>query len=155
MPETLENILDRQLEQFEKLISASSALQTAIIKNDQKALNESMEHLARERNVLVDIEEDRMALLTGEGREALSMSEYLKKAEPERREGLSSRFTEVSYALNNLKDLQESNTMLLREGVQFVRVQLNAAIPNQQTKALYGRRGNVLAPQGKALDTVG
>lgn len=150
----LEELLDVQIEQFETLLSASEALQHAVIHNHHEDLNLAMERLSAAQQELAATEAERMALLAQEGKVELTMSQYILQAEADRREGLTGRFARISQLVKTLKDMQEANTLLLREGLSYIQAQLGAVTPKKMALT-YTRQGKPMAPPGLSVDKEG
>ncbi len=155
-PQAMEMLLDRQATQLEALIGASEALQHAVINNDSPALNAAMERLNSEQKALEAVERERMDLMVDEGfTQDTTMGDYILKATEDRRETLTQRYARLSNLLLNLKDMQAANTLLLREGLTYIQVQLSAMTPKHASTGLYSRQAKMVHTQGAALDTRG
>lgn len=156
MPQkSLEDILDLQAGKLEELLGASEALQHAVIENNQDSLKTAMERMTSVQLELSEVEQARMTVLASEGKEDLTLRDYINKSEPTRREVLDGLFSRINTTVLHLKRMQEANTLLLREGLSYIQVQLSAAVPKRASSGTYGNRGQLKTMQGLALDTVG
>lgn len=154
-PNSLEEVLDLQAGKLEELLGASEALQHAVIHNDHEALKSAMEKMNEAQTALGEVEQARLSVLAQEGKADATLREYIDTSQPPRRETLDSLFSRISTLVLHLKRMQEANTMLLREGLSYIQVQLSAATPKKTNAGVYGRTGTFKAFQGAALDTVG
>lgn len=152
--ETVIDLLAQIRNAYAEMLGISEEKQKYIIKGNAQGLNEAVTEEWRMIREISELEESRMAaaasLQTGWGMSSLTVSELVKRVDPQHKKKLEKISTELKNTIAAQKKVNAQNMELLRLHFEYMNFIMSNFLQEPQLGDIYGQSG-VITESGRQI----
>jgi flagellar biosynthesis/type III secretory pathway chaperone len=138
--------IDCEVKCHRRLLDLAEAKQRTIVSGDMRAFSELLQREQEPMSAMAGLRQTRERLLhdatqtLGLGRNCLRLYQIIEQCTGQIREELRTRANELKTVCERLREINDSNMVLIRQSLGFVRDILNALV-GETPSDIYDRRG--------------